>query len=112
VSLLEEVVAAVSNPAVNPDSDISVLLVLAEKMAALNENLLTLLGLLRLWLRDIMMEDNQTTCRFMGDDFQPKGWSSDELFAKLQAISKAEQELARNCNRKLVCEVLLFVLQK
>jgi len=40
-----------------------------------------------------------------------KNWSSDELFAKLQAIDKAEKQLARNCNRALVCEVLLFSLQ-
>jgi len=40
-----------------------------------------------------------------------KNWSSDDLFAKLQAVDQAEKALQRNCNRTLVCEVLLFQLQ-
>ena len=35
----------------------------------------------------------------------------EQLFAKLQKINRAERELARNCNRNLVCEILLFGLQ-
>jgi DNA polymerase-3 subunit delta' len=112
VSLLKEAVAAVSDPTVEPESDISVLLLLAEKMAALNENLPTLLGLFRLWLRDLLVGDGEVTSHFLRGNFKPKGWSSDQLFAKLHAIAKAEEELARNCNRTLVCEVLLFALQR
>lgn len=111
VGLLEEVVVTVSDPVLEPDKDVSVLLMLAEKMAALKEDLVTLLGLLKLWLRDMLMGDGEVGFVGQKDRSQLKSWSSKELFAKLQAIEQAEKELARNCNKNLVCEVLLFRLQ-
>lgn len=37
-------------------------------------------------------------------------WNSDQLSAKIAAVDLAEKALERNCNRGLVCEVLLLDL--
>ncbi len=91
--------------------DVSRILMMAESMAALKENLPHLFSLVRLWIRDCLFEihgqrvDTETLNT-------RKDWNSEQYFAKLQAISQAEKELARNCNRTLVCEVLLFRLKE
>jgi len=77
----------------------------ARQMAELKENLLPLLGLLRIRLRDLLVS------RLDKDEKGIGRAGSMTLFSKLQAIDRAEQELARNCNRSLVCEILLFRLQ-
>ncbi len=111
VSLWHELVGALSDPAILPDRDVGVLLRLAEKMAAQKDDLLPFLGLLKIWLRDLLLAA-QANGDVAKDDYSArKSWSSAQLFAKLQAISRAERELARNCNRNLLCEVLLFALQ-
>jgi DNA polymerase III subunit delta' len=111
ISLWRETVGILSDPAILPDRDVGVLLRLAERMAAQKDDLPPFLGLLKIWLRDQLLPA-PATGDIAKNDFRPrKSWSSAELFAKLQAISRAERELARNCNRNLVCEVLLFALQ-
>ncbi|MFH0784436.1 MAG: DNA polymerase III subunit delta' [Pseudomonadota bacterium] len=111
IGIWREVVSVLSDPAVLPDRDVGVLLRLAEKMAGQKEDLPSFLGLLKIWVRDLLLAaaSGEDAAK---DDFRPrKSWSSTQLFAKLQAISRADRELARNCNRNLVCEVLLFGLQ-
>ncbi len=111
VMVWREAVGKLSDPSLLPDRDVGAVLRLAEKMAALKEDLPALLGLLKIWIRDLLLAVS-TTEEAVKDGFGlRKSWSSAELFAKLQAISSAERELARNCNRNLVCEVLLFALQ-
>jgi DNA polymerase III subunit delta' len=111
VSLSAEVTAMLSDPRHDPDREILPLLQLAEKMAALKEGLPPFLGLLKLWLRDQLLGE-EVPGPLPGQDSLPtKSWSSSELFARLQAIAVAEEQLARNCNRALVSEVLLFALQ-
>ncbi|MBU1566654.1 MAG: DNA polymerase III subunit delta' [Proteobacteria bacterium] len=111
VMIWREVVSVLSDPSLLPDRDVGILLRLAEKMAAQKDDLPSFLSLLKIWIRDLLLPVS-TTGEAVKDDFRlRKSWSSAELFAKLQAISRAEQELARNCNRNLVCEVLLFALQ-
>lgn len=111
-----QVAAAVSNAAVDGDRDAGLLLRRAEEMAGLKEQLPPFLGLLRLWLRDMLFGDedpgSQTGLRGWGleDGQELKYWSSEEIFAKLRAVDRAEEALRRNCNRTLVCEVLLFQL--
>ena len=79
---------------------VSPVLLLAETLASLKENLIPLIGLLRLWVRDQMVDDPQrSTGRLRFHE------------ARLAALDMAERQLARNCNRALVCEVLLFNLQ-
>ena len=107
IVLWRELVAFLSDPAVDADRDVGVLLGHAEKMAALKEELPALLGLLKIWIRDLLLgEDRQNIVRPL-----LKNWDSPDLLARLQAIDRAERELARNCNRNLICEVLLFKLQ-
>ncbi len=109
VPLRDELVALLAKTSSSSDLNTGELLLLAERMAALKENLSHLLGLIRLWLRDCLFvfygyeED-------AGNVNTRKGWNSHQYFAKLQAIDRAEKELSRNCNRSLVCEVLLFQL--
>ncbi|MFN2353758.1 MAG: DNA polymerase III subunit delta' [Desulfopila sp.] len=78
----------------------------AADMADLKENLVPLLGLLRLWLRDQLdeIEDDEQQ-RHRGAKTQQR------VFESMEAVDQAERQLARNCNRLLVCEMLLFRLQ-
>ncbi|SHO46248.1 DNA polymerase III subunit delta' [Desulfopila aestuarii] len=116
--ILQEVVAAACDPAIDGERDVGVLLEVAEKMADVKEHLPSLLGLIRLWLRDTLMVIHEpgSAPELYGFGFAPdsplKNWSSDALFAKLQAVDQAEKELKRNCNRTLVCEVLMFHLHR
>lgn len=112
IALLEETIVILSNRTIDPDRDVSDILILAGKLAGLKEDLPTLFGLLKLWLRDQLMGEEGTAFIAEEKGTPLKSWSSRELFAKLQSIEKAERELARNCNKNLVCEVLLFTLQK
>ncbi len=119
IALWREMVALVSDPAKDGSRDVGLLLQAAEKMAALKEDLLPLLGLLRIWLRDrlvadlVRQGDQEQAARSVDPQwYKQKHWNFHQLFAKLQAIDKADKELARNCNRTLVCEVLLFQLQQ
>lgn len=114
-----KLVAFLSDSAKDPDRDVGELLALAEEMASLKDLLPSLLGLLRIWLRDLLLGEvengseplNAAPDRGVERTAPAKNWNSRELFAKLQAIDRAEKELFRNCNRNLVCEVLLFTLQ-
>ncbi len=118
IAIRQEVVALLSDPEVDENRDVALLLKAAETMADLKEDLLPLLGLLRIWIRDLLMADSpgrrEDALSAPGRN-QPgnkrKSWSSPQLFDKLQAIDQAEKELGRNCNRTMVCEVLLFRLQ-
>ena len=99
VETWEKAIAAVTDPA--GDGRVGMLLQMAELIAGFKENLLPFLGLLRIWVRDGLMAaagQGQSGAR--------------RFFEKLRAIDRAEQELARNCNRTLVCEILLFRLQE
>ncbi|BHH81731.1 DNA polymerase III subunit delta' [Desulforhopalus sp. 52FAK] len=110
IPLLSDVIGFLSDSAIDINRDVGLLLRLAEKVAALKEELPTFFGLLRLWLRDLLFQETEVlTLLGMGEAV--KGWSSKQIYIKLQAIDRAELELSRNCNKNLVCEVLLFKLQ-
>lgn len=118
IQILNRLVVILSDPANKQDSNISVVLKIAEEMANLQEDLLPFFGLLRMWYRDLLLLESGSSelvehNKVLHDVFEkrPNYWSSDQLFAKLQAIDKATGELGRNCNRALVCEVLVFSLQ-
>lgn len=110
VEIWREVIKTISVPSIDPTSDITVLLKLAEKMAATKDDLLAIFELLRLWLRDLLLDENESIVLTVVGQRTNK-WSAEQLFKRLEAIDKAEHQLARNCNRSLVCEVLLFTLQ-
>ncbi len=109
ISLRELVVTFLADPGSKRDSETGKLLLMAESMAALKENLPHFLGLLRLWLRDNLVARNGCE-EAVENPVARKEWNSKQYFAKLEAIDRAEKELSRNCNRTLVCEVLLFRL--
>lgn len=111
IAFWRRLVAFLADLKVDPDRDVGDLLRLAEEMAALKEELPALLGLLRIWLRDLLLGEGQNSAAAEDSNTPRKNWNSTQLFAKLQAIDRAERELARNCNKNLVCEVLLFKLQ-
>ena len=109
VAFCLELVALLADPEASGDRAVGKLLQMAERMAALKDDLPRLLGLVRLWIRDSLLEgvgqDGGT-----GFGIARKDWNNKQYFAKLQAVDRAEKELGRNCNRTLVCEVLLFQL--
>jgi DNA polymerase III subunit delta' len=111
VTIWQEAVKVLSDPGVDPDRDVGTLLRLADSVAALKEDLPAFLALLKIWVRDLLLGEGTFIDTLQGGDSRRKSWSSEQLFAKLRAIESAEMELARNCNRNLVCEVMLFRLQ-
>jgi DNA polymerase-3 subunit delta' len=111
IALWRKIVSFLSDPMAEPDRDVGELLRLAEKMASFKEELPSLLGLLKIWLRDLLLDDTPDPAARLDGGKPVKNWESGELFAKLDALARAQEELARNCNRNLVCEVLLFKLQ-
>lgn len=119
VAIWREVVALISDPWHDGSRDVGLLLQAAETMASLKEDLLPLLGLLRIWLRDLLVADflgqDGHEAVAMGEGLRGKKrrlWNFRQLFDKLHAVDRAEKELGRNCSRTLVCEVLLFQLQQ
>ena len=106
VSIWEGVVDVLSDDRYQQARHCGTILKWAQKMADLKENLGPLLGLLRLWLRDLLNENEEVEHQH-GDRWR----SSERIFQGFAAIDQAERELARNCNRALVCEILLFRLQ-
>ncbi len=78
--------------------DISPILQKAAELAALKEDLPLFLGLLRIWTRDLLLQDDDAANRKRQN-------------LRLSALDQAHRQLERNCNRTLVCEVLLFNLQ-
>lgn len=78
--------------------DISPILETAAELAALKEDLPLFLGLLRIWARDLMLQDGGAV-------------NLKRQNLRLAALDQAHRQLERNCNRTLVCEVLLFNLQ-
>ncbi len=111
VALGKQIIDTVSDKRIDPDRDVGIVLQLAEKMTELKDNLPSLLGLLRLWLRDVLLQESNELRMSVSTGDELKSWSSRQVFAKLRAIDRAENELVRNCNRSLVCENLLFTLQ-
>jgi len=111
VALWRRITGFLEDPAHSAEKSTLQLLEMAEVMAGLKDNLLPFLGLLKLWLRDLLVA--KTDDKVVAGGIETlKTWSSEQLFAKLHSVVAAEQQLRRNCNRNLVCEVLLFALQK
>jgi DNA polymerase III subunit delta' len=118
VETWEKVISVILDSTATGDSQVGLLLQTAEIMAGLKENLPPFLGLLRIWIRDVLVstsgekERGEASENVLGNGRDTlRNRNPGELFGKLRAIDRAEQELGRNCNRTLVCEILLFRLQ-
>lgn len=84
---------------------------IAAEMGALKEPLPVLLQLFRLFFKDVMKavagvvpQAAQSAPVAAAREL----WNLDQLSAKIAAVDLAEKALARNCNRGLVCEVLML----
>ncbi|HIQ36676.1 MAG TPA: DNA polymerase III subunit delta' [Desulfocapsa sulfexigens] len=111
VDFWKELIDLLTGPVGSSDKELGKVLLMAESMAALKEDLPHLFSLVKLWIRDCLLDcyGQQSGTEAVKTR---KEWSSEQFFAKLQAINQAEKELGRNCNRTLVCEVLLFRLRE
>ena len=99
------------------NESVGAIFLLAEKTVALKENLYELLDLLRLWFRDlILFAAGEPDTSLINQDLlhilptAGKRWSMDQLHSRLRMFDRAEKELAQNCSRSLVFEVLFFNL--
>ncbi|MBE0582389.1 MAG: DNA polymerase III subunit delta' [Desulfofustis sp.] len=101
IELWRELSTLLSGPAADSADSIAAVLQAAERIADLKEYLPLLLDLLRFRIGNELNEQHQRS------DLS----RSESVRARLAAIDRAERRLARNCNRTLVCEVLLFDLQ-
>lgn len=117
IAAMKKVVAVIGDPSIDIDRDAGLILRTAEVMAEAKDNLLPLLGLLRIYLRDRLMHasglperSGQPEDTIDHDGRMLKNLWPTQIFTQLEAVNRAEKELARNCNRALVCEVLLFKL--
>lgn len=110
VETWKKVINIITDSSKNPDQGVLQVLQAAEEMASMKENLLYFFGLLRIWIRDRLLLLGREQAGGAADP--ASGRKSAGLFDGLQAVDRAERELARNCNRTLVCEMLLFRLQK
>lgn len=99
VGLWRKTVTVLTDPQNRKEAHCAILLQLAGEIAELKEHISVFLSLLRLWLHDRSLKE------------QLSHREQERIWAKLDAIDMAEKELARNCNRALVCEILLFRLQ-
>ncbi|CAK8714522.1 DNA polymerase III subunit delta [Candidatus Electrothrix aarhusensis] len=85
---------------------------LASRLAELKDGLDQLFDLLALSFKENMIallsEEKQATLGASSDGREY--WNLQRLSAMVDAINAARRQLARNCNRALVCEVLLLEL--
>jgi DNA polymerase III subunit delta' len=111
VARWKNLLALLVDQGANEAKDVGEILRMAEDMAALKEDLPHLFSLIRLWIRDCLFDIHGQPVA-SGTLNTRKDWNSEQYFAKLKAVNQAEKELGRNCNRTLVCEVLLFRLKE
>ena len=115
--LRDQVVAVLFESRWAPPRAVEEALFLAREMAGLNNGLDLLLDLLRLFFKDGLLGclQPESPVRDPGDDpkdpmFLRERWNLSQLSDKMRAIDAAGRALARNCNRALVCEVLMLRL--
>jgi DNA polymerase-3 subunit delta' len=87
-------------------------LFLANRLAELKEGLHQVFDLLALSFKEDMISLLNNEKQPLSGDGSAKreGWNLQRLSAMVEAIDLARHQLARNCNRALVCEVLLLEL--
>jgi len=112
----QEIIAQLLQFSHDQAESVEVVLALAENAAKLKEDLEELLELLRLWVKDLILQLSGISEKTINYDLAQhlqdaaNRWSLQQLSDKLHLIQTAKSQLARNCNRALVCEVLFFGL--
>jgi len=75
-----------------------------------------LLELIRSWLRDLILLSCKVNGKVINRDIISllekcaHRWDHNDLLERVDLINRARRQLARNCNRTLVCEALFFGL--
>lgn len=110
IFLWQDILVFLMTQGADQGEQILAVLSFAEQMAELKDELSTLFRLFRHWLRDLLLNDQESLSSYCQYSLieNSKNWSSKQLSAKLRALDRAEEELNRNCQKTLVCEVLLF----
>ncbi|MBU0673254.1 MAG: DNA polymerase III subunit delta' [Proteobacteria bacterium] len=89
---------------------------LAERCAALKDDLPDLLDLVKIWFHELDLAAKGVGDRLLSHDLLDQmeagchRWIGHGYPARLRLLEEAKKQLARNCNRALVCEVLFFNL--
>jgi DNA polymerase-3 subunit delta' len=93
------------------------IMILANRIAVLKDELFDFLDLLKLWVRDLLIiSSGADPSLIVNQDLQhtynsaQERWSLPELFDKLGCLNMAKKQLNQNCNRVSVCEMLLWKL--
>ena len=85
---------------------------LAVRMAELKEGLPTLFDMLALFFKDVMLAKLGQQVQAGGDEMDQarERWNLQQLSDMVETVDHAHLAIARNCNRGLVCEVMLLQL--
>ncbi len=115
LALHRELVAALVAPPRGEAQQVETALALAARMAELKEELAVSFDLLRIFFRDVLVAlsggGRAVGSSLAGEIVRAaERWNPDQLSARIRAVDSAQKALARNCNRGLVCEVLLLEL--
>ena len=117
LALYARLVAALADPRQHGAAAVEEALYLAADMATLKEELVVLLGLLKTLFKEALLLGLDKETADAGTDPGIKEalrirerWNLSRLSDKMNAVEYAEKALARNCNRGLVCDVLMVQL--
>lgn len=100
----------------NSAATIQAVTTFADTAAKLKEDLDEFLELLKTWFHDLLLFRSAGRAAMVNQDLLPllpaacQRWNTEELTERYALVSKAQQQLRRNCNATAVCEVLFFAL--
>ncbi len=93
------------------------LFALSEQASLRKEELVDLLELLKLWIKDLMVIGSGGPTKYLvNHDLRQtmakvqRRWSIAQLVERVDLIGQAQKQLRHNCNRAFVCEVLFWSL--
>ncbi|MCI5131453.1 MAG: hypothetical protein D3904_07980, partial [Candidatus Electrothrix sp. EH2] len=106
----KDCIHALSNPGASRAEALEQALYLAGRLAELKDGLDQVLDLFALHCKEKMitlLNGEQQADPALAPKMR-EGWNVQRLSAMVDAVEAARYQLARNCNRALVCEVLLL----
>ncbi|RUM39929.1 MAG: DNA polymerase III subunit delta' [Desulfobulbus sp.] len=117
LALFARVAAALADPHLSGAAAVEEALFLAAEMAALQEELPLLFGLLKTLFKEALLLGlgKESVATGVETGIKEAGrirerWNLSRLSDKMDAVDYAEKALAGNCNRGLVCDVLMVRL--
>jgi DNA polymerase-3 subunit delta' len=107
LALHQECLAALTTKSCSQAEAAEQALALAKRLAELKEELHLFLDLLALFFKETMTDILCDKDKELLTDAR-EGWNLPQLSAMVSAVEAARSDLAKNCSRVLVCEVLLL----